>query len=329
MAKRNNKKTQQEKKKKEQVKKEETKASGIPAPKVEKATPTKVEKAATPTQLQKPEVVPKKLEQNEKKETDVTTEQIAPKSADVGAIGDAKSNAKSEVVSFSKKRAEAPAKAELETKTEETKTEDELPACLTSTLDNWFKEQTRDLNKIHARRDGSPMREALSENGGTTPQSLKDWVLEHQGEKKEGQKAATQAPTCTTAQGFDMWLERQRSELSNITTEVESTAPVSMTTEEWRKKLDSKSNETLETWRSSIEDRLAAAEKHDEKTQRDHSHAHMEGVRELERSLEALTTKSESHQHILKQHDLLTDEVQFKKLHNLSSNMQDRIYATA
>jgi len=314
MAKRNNKKTHQEKKKKEQVKKE-TKASEIPGPKVEKAIRDKQNKQ---------ELLPSKDEQNDKNEKDVNTKQIAPKVAEV---------AKSDLVSFSSasanKRDEAPAKAKPETKTDETKTEDELPACLSCTLDNWFKEQTRDLNKIHARRDGSPMRQAPSkESGSTTPQSLKDWALEHQA-TTEGQTATTQAPSCTTAQGFDLWLERQRSELSCITTKVESAASVSMTTEEWRKKLDSQSNQTLETWRSTLADRLAAAEKHDEKIQRDIGHAHMEGVRELERNLEALTTKSESHQTLLKQHDLLTEEAQFKKLHNLSSNMQDRIYATA
>ena len=38
------------------------------------------------------------------------------------------------------------------------------------------------------------------ESGSTTPQSLKDWALEHQA-TTEGQTATTQAPSCTTAQG--------------------------------------------------------------------------------------------------------------------------------
>jgi len=207
--------------------------------------------------------------------------------------------------------------------------DNDLPASMTSSLDAWFKTQQRDLQNITGRMQGSPVRENAPKAAGGTPQSLKDWVSENKVQeeviaKKNQAKSKEADQSSTSIGGFDMWLERQRKELSGITERLEEASQAPMSTEDWRKKLDEASNKTLEQWRTKSEVTQVKA--------KDESIMNMmrtsdKSVRELERSLHNMSAKSESHQSLLKQNDLLTEELQYTKLNNLSNNMEDRLYA--
>jgi hypothetical protein len=197
---------------------------------------------------------------------------------------------------------------------------------LTNSIDKWFESQKRDLESITARADGSPVRDTAEPVSQGTPQSLKDWIRDNRDEEPTAGSLREKGQNNTSSEGFDLWLTRQRKELTGMTEKVESAAKGPMSADEWRKQLDQRSNATLEKWRSSIEQKVPN-ERYQMKQLQELTHSADESVRELERGLASMNARSESHQSLLKQNELLTDESQFRRLNNLHSNMEDRLYA--
>lgn len=205
-------------------------------------------------------------------------------------------------------------------------------AFASSSLDAWFKSQQRDLHTIMERSDGTPVKQpSQGDNGQSTPQSMKDWESANRCESittVDNKKA----PESTTTEGFDLWMERQRKELQAMTNTVEQARGAPLEIDTWKAELAAKSNKTLDEWRKKTLQEDPKGSKLTNSSQealRANSYAAEESIRELQRSLMSVTTKSESHKEQMDRDHMMVEEVQFTKLHNLSARMEQNICQTS
>jgi len=216
------------------------------------------------------------------------------------------------------KKKEAPkTEAKEEIKAEETQTElKEEPQTERkedghSSIDDWFAKQRRQLVTIteqpKAAAQGAADRRKLTDGLDSSSQ-LTDASFVHD---------------VNASTSFDLWLERQKKELSTMVGTVETLAsPVKM--EDWEATLAKKSSDSLEKWKASLVDEPVSKTK----VSIEVDQTHKEAVQELERSLEKMATASTNHLDRIQANEQSLEVSHIEKMMNLQFSMEDRLYGT-
>jgi len=180
-----------------------------------------------------------------------------------------------------------------------------------SSIDDWFAKQRRQLATIteqpKAAAQGAADRRKLTDGLDSSSQ-LTD---------------ASFVQDVNASTSFDLWLERQKKELSTMVGTVETLgSPVKM--EDWEATLAKKSSDSLQKWKASLVDEPVSKTKVSIEVDQTHKVA----VQELERSLEKMATASTNHLDRMEANEQSLEASHIEKMMNLQFSMEDRLYGT-